>query len=994
MSRMRIDLGGLLALGLVLGGCVSGDSAEGPPPRDAGRNLVGETCTLREGRATGDGRNYAIHCGSWQQPAARLTESLNSATPIEAVSAGPWRGDIDSRMACGPARDATFARGLSGAIAYCRLRNGGFPTVALAIADGRGRLVLADGIPAAMPVIERGALAAFGLESLGDQTADSRAIELVRQSTGRQMVGAGVLEAYYTAMATAQYQDTIQDFVAAEDSYRKAMLAQAEALGTDDPASADPLMHVALELSNQGRFDDAAPLFDEAQRLAAAGPNPASLPRLLSYRAIDAANRNKLDLALSFAEQATEARRRLAQDLGGVPGQAGADADLLSFSGASVSSVSVEVAQSLHTEAALRLRLGDLAGAADKADEAIATAAASRTSPPWWRPQFLETRATIAAAAGNAGSAVAIQGEAVTLWARILPQSTPEGLSRLGLGRFLHTAGAEDKAIDSYRQGLAILKARNAEIRPRDLLGFLDAASAMATRRPEQAEGLKVEMFEAMQLMRSGVTSRTVSLATARLAAGDQAVSGVIRAQQENERKRYALVGELNRALSAPSELRDTAKIARLRQNLEAVETEGRGLDETLQAASSGYRQLLATPVGVTELQGLLKPGEAIAAFASAENATYGFLVAADRLKVWRIDAGDLALGDVVVTLRRGIQLNRGTPGRFPVDLAHQLHAALFGPVADDLAGIDNLVTTANGPLASIPFGILVASPASGRAPADDYRAVDWMVRHQALSAVPSVRAFADLRKVPTAAAGSSAMIGFGDYRPPRDVASLFAGLPAGCARDRKVLGSLGPLPATAGELRQVAGLVGAGADSLLLGPAFTKDAVLNRPLSDYRILYFATHAVLASEIRCFSEPALLVTPGAGGTVDSALLRLSDILNLKLDADLVVLSACNTAGTDGKSGGEALSGLTRAFFYAGARRLVVSHWPVPDDSTAALMLGLFDRRGPGVGGAAALREAQLRMIDGQSGGKGAAWAHPLYWAGFTTIGDGTGVIIP
>lgn len=982
-----------LALPLFLAACAGQGDGTQNVTRDAGKNLVGEACTLRETAPAGTARrSFAIQCGSWQQPSARLTEIGGASDPVAALSGGAWRSDIDSRMSCAKAQPTGFAGGLSGAMASCRLLNGGFPTVIAAIANDDGRLILADGIPAALPVIERAALSAFGRVALGEQTADSQAIELVRQSTGRPLTGAGVLDAYYAAMSKAQYEDTIQDFAASEDSYRKAMFAQAEAVGADDPGSADPLMHVALELSNQGRFEDAAPLFDEAQRLAGANPNPASLPRLLSYRAIDAANRNKLDLALSYAEQATEQRRKLARELGGLPGQGTGGGDLLVFAGASASSVAVDIAQSLHTEAALRLRLGDLSGAADKADEALAMAASSRSTPPWWRPQFLETRATIAGAAGNPASAIAFQGEAVNLWARILPQSTPEGLAHLGLGRLLFAGGAEDDAIASYRQGLSILKARNAEIRPRDLIGFLDVASALAARRPDQADGLRVEMFEAMQLMRSGVTSRTVSLATARLAAGDQAVGGVIRAQQENERKRYALVAELNRALAAPSDLRDTPKIARLRQDLDTVEREGRTLDETLQAASSGYRQLLATPVGAAELQGLLKPGEAVAAFASSENATYGFLVAADRLRVWRIDIGDQGLGDVVVSLRRGILPAAGADGRFPVDLARQLYAALFGPVAGDLAGIDRLVTTANGPLASIPFGILVAG--AGSAPVGDYRAVDWMVRHQALSAVPSVRAFADLRRVPTAAAGSTAMIGFGDYRPPKDVASLFAGLPAGCQRDRKVLGSLGPLPATAGEVRRVAGLLGAGSDSLLLGPAFTKEAVLARPLSDYRILYFATHAVLASEIRCFSEPALLVTPTAGSGVDSALLRLSDILNLKLDADLVVLSACNTAGTDGKSGGEALSGLTRAFFYAGARRLVVSHWPVPDDSTAALMLGVFDRHGPGIGGAEALRQAQLAMIDGRSGGVGATWSHPFYWAGFTTIGDGSGVKVP
>lgn len=170
---------------------------------------------------------------------------------------------------------------------------------------------------------------------------------------------------------------------------------------------------------------------------------------------------------------------------------------------------------------------------------------------------------------------------------------------------------------------------------------------------------------------------------------------------------------------------------------------------------------------------------------------------------------------------------------------------------------------------------------------------------------------------------------------------------------------------------------------------------MLGKPLSDYRILYFATHAVLASEIRCFAEPALLMTPTPGAGAESALLRLSDILGLQLDADLVVLSACNTAGTDGRSGGEALSGLTRAFIYAGARRLVVSHWPVPDESTSALMAGLLDKASGQAGGAAALRRAQIDLLDGVAAGRlPKAWAHPLYWAGFSVIGDGSGVPSP
>ncbi|MFA5121724.1 CHAT domain-containing protein [Zavarzinia sp.] len=992
MKARRIIPQAALLTGLVfLAGCAGGDQVG--LPRDAGKNLVGEACTVTtEASPLGSGAaRRAIHCGSWQEPSARLIALTGGGTPEAAIRQGEWRTEVDSRMTCAAPTATRFAGDIDGLLMQCRLRSGGFPVVAFAAA-AEGKLFLADGIPAAVPVVERAMQAALGRAALGGTTAESRAIAFIRGASGLPVVGADTLNAYYTAMATAQYQDTVQDFAASEENYRKALLAQASAIGSDDPSSADPLMHVALELSNQGRFDEAAGVFDEAERLAAASPNPADTPRLLSYRAIDAANQNKLDVALGLAQRATAARRQAAEREGAVAGAPpGGNDDLISYAGVSASVLAVDVAQSLHTEAALQLRMGRLDEAQAAVDQAIGIVRNSRVAPPWWLPQFLETRATIAAARDDRASAVAQQGEAVNLWASILPDSVPEGLARLGLGRALYAAGQGDAALDSYRRGFAVLKARNAEVRPRELIGFLDTASAIAAADPARRDALSVEMFEAMQLMRSGITSRTVSLATARLAAGDQAVGQVIRAQQENERKRYALVAALNRALSAPEEIRDVKAIAGLRDQLTAVEAEGRGLDSTLQAASSGYRQVLATPVSAAELQKLLKPGEAVVAFATAENATYGFLVRGDRLRVWRIDAGDQALGDAVLTLRKGVTAGKKGIAPFPVAQANQLYDALLGPAVADLDGVTALVTSANGPLASIPFAILVASP--GNAVGENYRGVDWLVRHYALAMVPSVRAFADLRRVTAASGGTQVMAGFGDYRPPRDFASLFASLPANCTRDRKVLGALGALPATTIELRQVADLVGAGPDALTLGPAFTKAAIEGKPLSDYRILYFATHAVLASDIRCFAEPALLVTPPPGGTADSALLKLSDILDLHLDADLVVLSACNTGGTDGKNGGEALSGLARAFFYAGARRLVVSHWPVPDASTAALMVNIFSQ-GDGAGGAAAMRKAQLTLIDGTGPGRiPVQWSHPLFWAPFSAIGDGSGVAL-
>jgi CHAT domain-containing protein len=152
-------------------------------------------------------------------------------------------------------------------------------------------------------------------------------------------------------------------------------------------------------------------------------------------------------------------------------------------------------------------------------------------------------------------------------------------------------------------------------------------------------------------------------------------------------------------------------------------------------------------------------------------------------------------------------------------------------------------------------------------------------------------------------------------------------------------------------------------------------------------VLYFATHGLLPGELRCGASPGLALSPPSGGTSstqDDGFLDSSEIAGLQLNADLVVLSACNTAAGGGRLGGESLSGLADAFFHAGARTLVASHWQVPSAATAQLMTGFFDKVGPKLsnGLADSLREAQLGLA-GQ-----AQTAHPFYWAAFTILGDG------
>ncbi|MDH5749676.1 MAG: CHAT domain-containing protein, partial [Rhodospirillales bacterium] len=189
-----------------------------------------------------------------------------------------------------------------------------------------------------------------------------------------------------------------------------------------------------------------------------------------------------------------------------------------------------------------------------------------------------------------------------------------------------------------------------------------------------------------------------------------------------------------------------------------------------------------------------------------------------------------------------------------------------------------------------------------------------------------------------------------------------------------------------ANEIRQVATAFKAGPDSVFLGEAVSEERLRSLALDQYRTVYFATHGLLPGELRCQSEPALALSPPSAAVSDKALdgmLDAGEIAALKLDADLVVLSACNTGGGgSGPLGGESLSGLARAFFHAGARSLIVSHWQVDSTATTRLMTELFGHLGPNKDGGVpeALRAAQTGLISRPE------TAHPFFWAAFTLVG--------
>jgi CHAT domain-containing protein len=329
---------------------------------------------------------------------------------------------------------------------------------------------------------------------------------------------------------------------------------------------------------------------------------------------------------------------------------------------------------------------------------------------------------------------------------------------------------------------------------------------------------------------------------------------------------------------------------------------------------------------------------------------------------------------------------------------AFGLYQQVFAPARPMLEGVRHVMVVPDGPLQSLPFGVLVTRPSPAKLPSlAAYRDVAWLAKDYAFTVLPAGNALRALRRVAATTRASKPLIGFGDpllggeagLARTADVGDVYG---EGGRVESDAIRSLPRLPETADELRQLARHLDAGEDTLQLQAAASEGKLyeMNRAgaLKDFRIVAFATHALMAGEFAGAVEPALVLTPpDAPSDSDDGLLTASEITGLNLDADWVILSACNTAAPDGTPGAEGLSGLAKAFFYAGSRTLLVSHWAVVRDAAELLVTGIFAAAAetPGISRAEALRRSMLALLSNEDN---AHFGHPLFWAPFVVVGDG------
>lgn len=430
-----------------------------------------------------------------------------------------------------------------------------------------------------------------------------------------------------------------------------------------------------------------------------------------------------------------------------------------------------------------------------------------------------------------------------------------------------------------------------------------------------------------------------------------------------------------------------------LKKQLGATNDQIGDLENTLRQKFPKYLDLVQpVPLTIQEVSALLSSGEAVLHYSLAINSAHVLVIRRDGAELIPLKGDQKTIESAVRNLRKGLDPSSASVPPFDVPLAHELYRQIIEPVLPHIKSAKHLILVPDGALQSLPFGLLVKNAgAVSQSAQDDYRSVDWLAREYAFSTLPSLSALRALRGVAGNPVNSRPFVGFGDPvlsdssqgQRTASVRALFAASPSVANVD--LIRQAPSLPDTADELRAISKVLKVNPDSVFLGIQANETRIKQMDLTPYRMLAFSTHGVMAGELSGFYEPGLIMTPPAvGSELDDGYLSASEISQLKLNADWVLLSACNTAAADGRPGAEGLSGLARAFFYAGARSILVSHWPVDSVATKELVIGTITElsKNQGLSKSEALRLASLSLA------KKKEFSHPIFWAPFVVAGEG------
>ncbi len=609
-------------------------------------------------------------------------------------------------------------------------------------------------------------------------------------------------------------------------------------------------------------------------------------------------------------------------------------------------------------------------------------------------------------------------------------------------GIALWRTGEKKRALQAMRQALPTLlayyqdaKSESRELTSQDrrFLRILEAYIGLLIEIRDTPLDARIQKdsvaqaFELADVARGQSVQQALSSSRARAATGNTRLADLARREQDAQRQIGALNDRVAYQTSLSKDQQDPKIISDLQRRIADLRAARDALIDEITRRFPKYAGLIRPKLATVEsMRALLRPNEALISTYTVDDRTYVWAIPhKGKVAFAVVPLGQKGLQARVNELREALDPQAETLGDIPafdVKTAYALYASLLKPVESGWKDAEHLLIVPHGPLGQLPLAVLPTAPATSgkdkRALFSQYKRIPWLARTHAVTVLPSVSSLITLRSLPPLKTIRRPFAGFGDpyfsqaqqaQAETVQLAQLTSGnltvrglpltrrsIPTTRSVSSADLAKLPRLPDTAEEVKSIARALHADlTKDVFIGEQASETQVKTMDLSNRRVIAFATHGLVPGDLDGLTQPALaLSSPKVTGGSEDGLLTMGEILGLKLNADWIVLSACNTAAAEGK-GAEAVSGLGRAFFYAGARALLVSNWPVETTSAKALTTDLFKRQAkdPALTRAEALQQAMLALIDGpgrtDAQGKTLfSYAHPIFWAPFSLVGDG------
>lgn len=558
------------------------------------------------------------------------------------------------------------------------------------------------------------------------------------------------------------------------------------------------------------------------------------------------------------------------------------------------------------------------------------------------------------------------------------------------------------------------------------LAAYIESYLGVLARAYEKSPTLAIasEAFVLGDLARSSGVQKALNASTARANITNPRLAELARKEQDLNQQITFLTRFAKELAMQPANQQLPEVQKKMRADIEQLREEAKVTIRSIEIDFPEYAELISPkPASLERVQKNLKANEVMVTWFIGQTSSY----------VWAIDSSgnpqfktlnltQANLRKDINTLRKALDPQVTTVEEVPAfhfALSYQLYKALIDPIQSALEGKNTLVLVPHDEIGQLPLGVLITANFVPNPKADlrfsNYREAPWLIKKYALVTVPSATALTSLRSLPKPKEGRLDYIAFGDplfnteqakvnekmgTNPSTGTQLASRGVPLKLRNSPNTaqvssaeVSILPRLPDTNDEIQEIAKVFNVDPKrDIYVQKRANLDEVLKANLANRRVVMFSTHGLVPGELNGLTQPALALTnPEVLGQKGDGLLKVDQILTLKLNADWVVLSACNTAAGEGE-GAEALSGLGRAFFYAGARSLLVSSWPVDSQASRKLMTDLFKRQNLNqeLSKPQALQQASLYLInEGRPDAmeENYSYAHPLFWAPFMMVGN-------